>query len=488
MTIGALSTAIQGLNVAQRQLETISLNVANASTPGYTRKSLLQTTTVVNGTGVGVQTGQLQRSINSSLQADLWRQGSKAASAEVGESYLTRMQQLFGTPDSQQSFAAAMAKLKSGFVALSSDPSSGVKQSEIIGYAQTLVSKFNSMSNALQGLRNNAEAQISDEVNQLNILSKNIADTNLAIVAAMNRGDNPVELLDKRDLYVQQLSEHINITTYNAGDGSIVVQTQQGAVIADKTARTFSFAPTPQTYGTSYPGSANGILLNGVDITPQATSGSVGRLFALRDQALPAAQAMLDESAHKMALRFEAQGVRLFSDASGNVPTDVVANYVGFSALMTVNPALITNPALLKDGTGGGPALNASDNTNILKIVDYAFGDFADAALTAHAAFRTTNLGPNGDITIDLPAGGNILSYANSLIAKQAQEYSLVKGEMDYEVSYRDTLSKKYQDETGVSIDGEMTTMITIQKSYAACARSITAVTEMFDALLGAIR
>ncbi|HCM83562.1 MAG TPA: flagellar hook-associated protein FlgK [Alphaproteobacteria bacterium] len=487
MSIGALSTAIQGLNVAQRQLETIALNVANASTPGYTRKSLLQSTTAIDGVGVGVQTGQLQRTLNKSLQADLWRQGSRAASADVGESYLTRIQQLFGTPDSEQSFAATISKLKSGFVALSSDPSSGVKQSEIVGYAQTVVGKFNSMSRNIQNLRSNAESQILDEVSQLNTLAQNIADANVAIVSAYNRGDNPVELLDQRDLYVQELSKHMNITTFMSGDGCMVVQSAQGAVIADITAKEFSFAPSPMTYSAFYPTSANGILLNGVDITAQVTSGSVGKLFELRDTTLPAAQAMIDESAHKMALRFEAQGVTLFTNAAGNVPTDVVANYVGFSALMVVNPAVIADPSLLKDGTGGGPVLNANDNSNILKVIDFTFGDFADAAQTAHAGFRTTNLGPNGDITIDLPGSGNILNFANSLIAKQAQQYSLIKGEKDYEVAYHDTLSKKYQDETGVSIDGEMTTMITIQKSYSASARTITAVTEMFDALLRAI-
>lgn len=487
MSIGSLSTAIQGLNVAQRQLETISLNVANASTPGYTRKSLLQSTTVVDGVGSGVSVGQLQRSINKSLQADLWRQGSKASAADVGESYLSRVQQLFGTPDSEQSFAATLSQLKSGFVALSADPGSGVKQSQIVGYAQTMVGKYNSMSTNLQNLRNNAEAQILDETNQLNSLAQNIADTNLAIAAATNRGDNPVELLDKRDLYVQQLSKFMNISTFTAGDGTLVVQTAQGAVIADKTAHTFSFQPTPMTYGTYYPTTANGLMLDGKDVTAQTTSGSLGKLFELRDQVFPAAQAMIDESAHKMALRFEAQGVKLFTDSAGNVPTDVVANYVGFSATMVVNPAVITNPALLKDGTGGGPALNASDNTNVLKVIDYAFGDFADASQTAHAAFRTTNLGPGGNLTIDLPTGGNILSYANSLIAKQAQVYSQAKAAQDYEVGYEDALSKKYQDETGVSIDGEMTSMITIQKAYAASARTITAVTEMFDTLLQSI-
>jgi flagellar hook-associated protein 1 FlgK len=486
MSIGALSTAIQGLNVAQRQLETIALNVSNASTPGYTRKSLLQTTIISEGVGAGVQTGQLTRTVNSSLQNDLWRQSSRSENSTVAESYLKRVQQLFGTPDSQQSFAASLSQLKSKFISLSSDPNNGVLQSEVIGYTQNLVGKYNNLSTNIQALRNNAQNQIADNVSQINQIAKNIADTNLAIVSATNRGDNPVELFDQRDQYVQKLSGYLNISTYSNGDGSIVVQTAQGNVIADNTARTFSFTTSPMTYNSFYPTSANGLLLDGTDITAQISSGSMGKLFDLRDNILPIAQAMVDESAHKLALRLEAQGVRLFSNAAGTVPTNVVANYLGFSATMVVNPAVVADPSLLKDGTGGG-TLNANDNSNILKVIDFAFGDFADAANTAHAAFRTSGLGASGALTIKLPANGNVVTYANTLVSTLAQDYSQAAAAKDYEVGYHDVLSKKFQDESGVSIDAEMTTMITIQKAYSASARTITAVTEMFDDLLRAI-
>ena len=487
MSIVALSTAIQGLNVAQRQLETISLNVSNASTPGYTRKSLLQSTTVLNGQGSGVSVGQLQRSIDESLRNDMWRQTSQATFSEVAESYLSRVQQMFGTPDSQQSFFAAMSSVKDSFVSLAADPSNAVLQSQVISRAQTLASRFNTMSQNIQSLRNNVEAQIQDHTSQMNTLLTNIADLNLAIVAANNRGDAAVDLMDQRDQYIQELSEFMNISTYNSSNGAIVVQTPNGSILADTTARTFSFDLTPMSYNTYYPATANGIELNGVDVTSQISTGKIGQLFKLRDETLPQAQAMIDEAAHKLALRLQAQDIILFTDASGNVPTDVVANYVGFSANIRVNEDIINDPSLLKDGTSGS-SLNASDNTKILNVIDYAFGDYQDSSSTAHASFRTSGLGPGGNLSISLPSSGNILGYSKNLITNQAQVYSEARSAKEFEVSYRDTLSKRYLDESGVSIDNEMTLMITVQKAYAASARTITTVSEMFDELLGALR
>lgn len=51
MSFTALNAALSGLRVAQQQLSVISNNVSNASTPGYTRKILPQTTQVINSTG-----------------------------------------------------------------------------------------------------------------------------------------------------------------------------------------------------------------------------------------------------------------------------------------------------------------------------------------------------------------------------------------------------------------------------------------------------
>ena len=59
-----------------------------------------------------------------------------------------------------------------------------------------------------------------------------------------------------------------------------------------------------------------------VDITALMPGGKLGGLLELRDEIFPKQTAQLDELAHKLAYRFDQQGLRLFTDASGNVPAD----------------------------------------------------------------------------------------------------------------------------------------------------------------------
>ncbi len=55
----------QGYTVAQQALDTISTNINNASTPGYTRKILPQETQIINEPAVGVTSSTPTREVNA---------------------------------------------------------------------------------------------------------------------------------------------------------------------------------------------------------------------------------------------------------------------------------------------------------------------------------------------------------------------------------------------------------------------------------------
>jgi len=485
--IGALSIAIQGLNAAQQQLQVISSNVANASTPGYTVKTLQQNSVVLDGSGSGVQVGGLQRSVNTALQSNLWQQTSTSGSSQVNQTYLQQLQQLFGAPNSNTSFASDLATVQSDFITLSADPSNSIYQTQVVNDAQSLTSNLNNLSTSIQGLRNNSQTDISNDLGQANQLLQTIASLNTNISKTGNAGGDVTDLEDQRDQAIQQLSQFININTYTNSDGSVTVQTQNGTLLADTQAQTLDFSVTPLTATSVYPTSASGITVNGQDITSQITSGSIGGLINLRDQSLPQAQAMIDEFSEGLATRFNAQGVTLFTDPAGDVPTDTPGDYVGFAGTIQVNPAVVNNPALLQQGTAGGPPLAAGDNTNIQNVLNYAFGDNSNAGGTPNTPFNTTGLGANGAISVNLPSGGDILDYSNNVVATLAQQYTQVNSNNTYQTNYQQTLQEQMDNESGVSIDTEMTNMISIQNAYSASARMITAVSQMFTDLLSAV-
>ena len=64
MSVSALSAALTGLRASQAQIDVLSANIANASTPGYTRKILPQTSQSVDGVTIGVNTATIVRNVS----------------------------------------------------------------------------------------------------------------------------------------------------------------------------------------------------------------------------------------------------------------------------------------------------------------------------------------------------------------------------------------------------------------------------------------
>ena len=120
MSYQSLNTAITGLRAAQQQLNVISNNVSNATTPGYNRQTLPQSAQTLGSTGdvIGVRTMAVIRTVNMDLQRDLWTQISATNAYDVQVNYLQKIQDFHGPPDREFSIAAELSDLKDSFAAL----------------------------------------------------------------------------------------------------------------------------------------------------------------------------------------------------------------------------------------------------------------------------------------------------------------------------------------------------------------------------------
>lgn len=487
MAFVALENSLAGLNAAQRQIELTSRNIANASTAGYTKKSLQQIPSVVAGQVMGVQIGQVQRTVDQSLQKSLWSQTSSASSYDTMTTYLDRLQQLQGGTDSTTNISSVISTLQNGFTELSASPDDGIAQSKVVSQAVNVVRSFNQYSTTLQTLRNNTQTEMSDTVNQINQDTAQIAKLNQQILQFKANGQSTADIEDQRDQSIKDLSQYMDISTYADGD-SVAVQTKAGGILLATTqSYPLSFSPQTLSATTAYPGGAAAVTIGTDNITTSKMGGKLGALVQLRDEILPQQQAQLDELSQKMAVRFNAQGVKLFVDSStGDVPPDTVSNYVGFASRMVVNPAIVNDATKLQSGTSGTPP-NTGSNAVILKVLSYTFGLYSDASNTPNTAFRTGSLGAGGNLSSGLPSTATLADYAQNFIGTNAQFSSLATAQKTSEEDYRQTLEKSFLDQSGVSIDSEMANMITLQKAYASNAKAFSTVGTMFDQLLAAI-
>lgn len=396
MSFQALNAALSGLRVAQQQLTVISNNVSNATTPGYTRKILPQTTQVINSTGqiIGVQSETMIRKVDMNLEKELWTQVSGVSELDIKTTYLDRIEKFHGATQEQRSLAAEISQLKDTFSALSDSPSDGFLQQSTLAQAQTVASKFNQFGQLITEMRNDAQDEMSDTVDRINDLLSSIAELNSQIKGAANLNRSTAGIEDHRDEAIKELSTLIGITSFTRGDGVMVIQTTTGVQLCDERPTEVFFNPSILGATTTYPSSAAGVYVGGdptinrssFDITSSGVGGKLGGLIDLRDNTLIQYQAQVDELAHKLALRMEAQGLRLFTDPTGVVPSDsppdpniippVSVAYVGFASIIQVNTDIANDVSLIQRGTyTSDQTIPSASNEVIRRVIEFSFGD-----------------------------------------------------------------------------------------------------------------
>lgn len=391
MAISTIGNALSGLKAAQGSINVIADNIANAGTPGYTRKTLPQETRINEiGEGFGIKLNEIIRKVDMTLVRDMFNQNSLTQYYSTREDYLSRLQAFHGASETENAISSELQRLNDAFTELTVTPEDLGLLRTVLTQAKSTAAKFNDLSNTLTQLRNDTQAETKVTVERVNALLENVHNLNVQINSQFSSGRSTANLKDKMDEVLKELSEYMDIKFYGIENDQTVVMTDGGITLVDKSPRELIFNPIPLGAESSY-GNANQATLElkgeggltaasaNIDLTGEEIGGKIGALMELRDTTFPQYQAQLDELAQKTALRFSEQGLDLFVDKSGAVPQSVAppapVDYVGFSRDMRVNQALIDDPHLIREGTNGETVQQGS-NTVIDRIIEFTFGDF----------------------------------------------------------------------------------------------------------------
>ena len=98
----ALDAALSGLITAQRQTALTSRNIANASTPGYTRKEAELASRTIQGEGRGVMVADIVRKVDTMLQQDVRRESGLSAELQTKADGLAAFTTAIGQPDEER--------------------------------------------------------------------------------------------------------------------------------------------------------------------------------------------------------------------------------------------------------------------------------------------------------------------------------------------------------------------------------------------------
>ena len=118
----ALATAVTGLRTTQTGLALVAGNVANAETPGYVRKSLLQSPMAGGDFGLGVRVTGINRVLDQFLVSQFRSESGGGAYATLRSQYYQRLQMVYGSPGSEGGIEASYSRFTAALQGLTTSP------------------------------------------------------------------------------------------------------------------------------------------------------------------------------------------------------------------------------------------------------------------------------------------------------------------------------------------------------------------------------
>jgi flagellar hook-associated protein 1 len=445
----SLASALSGLRAEQGALEATTNNVANASTPGYSREVPVLVASdpmVVDpltlGTGVTLKTIDSVRDpiLESRIQQETQAQGQWSALASALSQ--TEVSFTSGTGD----IGTAISNFFNSVNQLSTNPADLSLRQGVLTAAANLATAFNSTANHLSTQRGNLDGSLEQSVGQINQLTQHIAQLNGQISDLESVGENPGTFLDQRTQLIDQLSTLVDVSVIPSGNSLTLTTANGTALVAGQQ----SFALSNRTD----PSGVQHIFAQGSDITSTLVSGQLGGLLEARDQQIPAIQNQLDLLASGLASavnRVQTAGYDLNGIAGTNLFTPPPALGAGAAANLSV---AITDPALLaasSDGTVG----NNGNAEALYGLSQQAL--IAGQSPTDYYSGVVFNVG-------NAASNANAEQSASSLVLQQLNDQ-------------RASIS-------GVSLDQEAANLMVYQKAYSASAQVISTINAMMQTVI----
>jgi len=321
--MSVLSTGSSALLAFQRALGTVSHNVANVNTDGYSRQRVdlaarpgQNTGAGYVGSGVAVQ--QLQRladGLNFARQVD--------SSGELG-----RLTQLGGYADrldgllsnTSTGLARPFASFFSAAQGVVSEPGSAIARQAMLDAADQLAGRFRSVDSQLTAMGNEADQRLAATVDSANQLAGEIARLNQQI--ATSGANASPDLIDQRDLRIGKLAALTGAQVVPQDDGALNVFSGGQALVVGARAGKLTLAP--DAYRPDRKVLSLDTPAGPVKLPPGALSGEVGGLIEFRERVLDPARADLGRMATAFATTINAQN-RAGVDYTGAAGGDLFA-------------------------------------------------------------------------------------------------------------------------------------------------------------------
>ena len=285
-----MGAALSGLQTAQTGLTTVSNNITNVNTPGYAREIVNQSPLVSGGVGDGVTVDDVQRVTNQYLESANYQASSAAGSASIISTLLDQAQAAFGDPTQAGNYLNQLSTVFSDFTASANDPASSLPRTQTLDDLSSFFDSTDTVAGTLRSLDTQADGQITSDVSQINQLLTQISSLNVQISKGTAQQANVAGSQDSQSQLLSQLSSLMTINVNTQADGSVVVRSSNGQLLAGSgQAASLTYTPSVTGLGVITATSAG----TNRSTTLQIGDGELQGLLTLRNNTIPGIQQQL---------------------------------------------------------------------------------------------------------------------------------------------------------------------------------------------------
>ena len=459
--IGLLDLGRSALLNQQKAVQVTGHNIANVNTPGYTRQranmsASIPVTAIPGQIGTGVEVTDVQRVydryINGQIQAETEGMGRWEAQKDA----LQRVELILDEANGV-SLSQALSDFWNAWQELAIDPDGHTERAVLLSKSEYLTTIFNKISADLHQLQDDLDVSIEGSVDEINRIAAGIADLNHKIGEVEAGGQNANDYRDQRDQLLRDLSEFIDIESFETDQGQVTVLVGDGRpLVAGADHWQLDTAVNAAGHSDVIWLDRDG---NQTDITNAIEGGKLKGWIEARDVAISDYMIRLDSMAS--AFITEVNNVHgLGFDLNGDAGQ---AFFNGTdAATITLNPNLLSGFNLI---AAAGSATGVSGDNSIA---------------IAMAGLQHTQIAGLGNTAFD--------DYYHSIIGDVGNG---VRGAADYyhhQKAMTDSLDNYRESISGVSLDEEMLNLVKFQSAYDAAAKMVTVIDELIDTVMNMAR
>ena len=221
-----LNVGSRALLANQAALQTAGHNIANVSTPGYSRQTVVLQTVQGQFTGGGyIGKGVDVQTIQRNHSELLTRQSTAASAVDAGDTVrmdrLRQLQEVFSGGAS--GIGASINDMMNALSDVVSAPTDLTARSVALTRMDETAARMRDASQRLDEIGYTVAEQLKGSMVAVNSLAKNIAGINEQIARAKGNGQPANDLLDQRDQLIRELNQLIQTSQVAADDGTVSV-------------------------------------------------------------------------------------------------------------------------------------------------------------------------------------------------------------------------------------------------------------------------